>query len=149
MATKGENVIKVPVFGFRLEIDGLGDINLESCGDLKEKIEVIEDNEGGKPRIADHSPGKFAAEPMPCVRVRDLNDTRIFDWWRTTRSGVQDLKNGTYFWVKAGVDVAKMEISEMMITEHNGAQGDSNEKAKNQKEMFSLKPTEFGEVTIL
>lgn len=149
MATVGANVIKVPVFGFRIEIDGLGDINLESCGELKEKLEVIEDNEGGRPRIADQSPGKFMAENITCVRVRDLNDTRISDWWRNTRAGNQDNKNGTFFWVKAGIDVGKMEIKGMMIVEYSGAQGDSNEKAKHQKENFVLKPVEFGDVTIL
>lgn len=149
MATTGENVIKVPVFGFRVEIDGMGDINLESCGELKEMLEIIEDNEGGNPTIADHSPGKFSTEKIPCVRVRDLNDRRISDWWKTCKSGVQDKRNGTYFWVKAGIDVAKIEIFEMLVTTYTGAQGDSNEKAKNQKENFDLKPRKFGEVTLL
>ncbi len=149
MATTGESVIKVPVFGFRVEIDGLGDINLESCGKLKETLEIIEDNEGGQQRIADHSPGKFKAENLPCVRPTDLADRRIFDWWRRVRSGIQDKKNGTYFWVKAGIDVAKMEIKGLLIMEHLWAEGDSNEKAKNQKEEFTLKPVEFGEPTLL
>lgn len=149
MATTGDNVIKVPVFGFRIEVDGLGDINLESCGELKEVIEIIEDNEGGRQRLADHSPGKFVAQNLSCVRVTDLADRRIFDWFRRLRSGQQDKKNGTFFWAKAGIDVAKMEIRGMLCVEHSWAQGDSNEKSKNQKENFTLKPVEFGEVTLL
>jgi hypothetical protein len=149
MATVGENVIKVPTFGFRLELDELGDLNLESCGKLKESIEIIEDKEGGRTRIADHSPGGFKAENLPCVRVSDLNDRRIFDWWRRVRAGNQEKKNGTYFWVKAGIDVAKMEIKGMLPADHSWAEGDANERAKHQKEEFTLKPIEFGDVTLL
>jgi hypothetical protein len=149
MATTGESVIKVPVFGFRIELDELGDVNLESCGELKSTLEVIEDNEGGRVTIADHSPGKVKAENMSCVRVTDLNDRRIYDWWQRTSSGIQDKKNGTFFWVRAGIDVGKMEIKGLLIIDHSWAQGDANEKAKNQKEMFTLKPIKFGEVVLL
>jgi hypothetical protein len=149
MATNGENVIKVPTFGFRLEVDGLENLNLESCGKLKEAIEVIEDKEGGRQYIADHSPGGVKAENLPCARVTDLNDRRVFDWFRRVRDGNQEKKNGTYFWVKAGIDVAKMEIKGLLILDHSWAEGDAKERAKHQMEEFTLKPISFGDVTLL
>lgn len=144
MSVVGESVIKVPKFGFRLEIDEIGDLNLESCGELSEEMDIIEDHEGGRQTIADHSPGKFSVKEMPCVRVLDLNDTRIRDWWENLKAGNQDKRNGTFFWTKASTDVAKMEIREMLLKAYSGGSGDAKSKDENQKETFTLKPKLFG-----
>lgn len=149
MAVTGESVIKVPKFGFRLEVDGLGDLNLESCGDLSEELDIIEDHEGGRQTIADQSPGKYTAKELSCVRVLDLDDMRVRDWWENVKAGNQDKKNGTFFWVKAGIDVAKVEIFEMLPKAHTFAQGDAKSKDENQKENFTLKPVKFGKIQIL
>jgi hypothetical protein len=134
----GERLI-VPKSGFRVEVDGCDDLRLTSCGKLEGEMSVIEIEEGGRLTFAQQETNKIKFSPVECVRPVDLAERRIEQWWDKTREGFSDHRNGTYYFVKAGQDVAKIQIRDIIITKHSQAEGDAESDEDPQQETFTLK----------
>jgi phage tail-like protein len=80
-------------FNFRVEIDGLPEVQFREVVIPATRIEVVEYREGGDPLSATRKlPGRFDTGNVVLRRGIDL-DLALWQWFRATREGDLDRRN--------------------------------------------------------
>lgn len=139
----------VPLAGARIVIDGCGDLRLMSAGALEEELSRIEIREGGRIRVVQQEVNLLTTSPIDIERPLDLDDLRVSQWWENTKTTQNDHRNGTFYYVKAGEDVAKRELRDVIITKYSNGELDAGNEDEPQKEKFTIQIITIGEIEVI
>jgi hypothetical protein len=139
----------VPKGGFRIEIDGCGDIRAKTSGAIEEELSLISIREGGRARVVQHEVNFLTVAPIECERPLDLEDRKVAEWWENTKKTHNDHRSGTFYFVVAGEDVAKKELRDIVLTKHSDAEGDADGDEDSQMEKFTIQILDVGKLEVI
>lgn len=139
--------LRIPVFGFSLEIDSIGDVPVRSLTGL------LQQREG---RIV-----------VVCERALNLLDKSVYEWWRSSRaepsltltmSGIVDSavakpsaekRNGKLLFQKAGGPVGELPLVDVRIDAWGISACDARVTDENMVEAFTLSIGDLDMWTVL
>jgi phage tail-like protein len=143
----GQPVNYYQKWDFVVEIDGTPAAGFTEATGLEIDQKIAIQREGGVPGIADIAYTSYDVKPITLSRGGS-NETSLYDWWESIRSGVQDKRNVSVVQQKGGVAVRRTNYTLCALTSYKDDGNDRSKEEENVIESITLQPTEVKRVQL-